>query len=812
MTHLQTVHTAALPVLIHGIPQSMRADNRWLVWRYETRDGDTTKVPYQSARSQTKASSTDPSTWSTFDLALAAYQDGKSDGIGFALGDGYFGLDFDHGVAGGVIDADGQAMLDAVPTYAELSVSGTGLHLIGRGTLPPGRRRRGHIEAYDAGRYFTMSGHRLPDAPADVRDCGEALTAWYRRVFGDGNGHRPGEAARPSATIGDDDTALLERARRARNGAKFSAVWVGDVTGHGSHSEADQALCNLLAFWTGADAGRMDRLFRQSGLMREKWNERRGAQTYGEITIAKAIEGCTETYAGGQPGGEGGRQPGGVDDGAGGEGGRQGGHRASTSSTRPAEADPQDADRAPDGEHLILDPTDPLPSAKAFVTAVHTVAGRVALQHQSGVFYAYDAAVNAYRDHDESTVRSDLYRMLEPCRRLSEPKPGQPPTLGPFKPNKTKVEHVLDALRAVTNLPSSAAPPCWLQDDPGLDPGDILACRNGLLHIPTRTVRPPTPAFFTLQGLNFAYDPNAPAPEHWLRFLADLWPDEDDSPGTLQEAFGYNLTPRTHLQKILMLVGPKRSGKGTIARVQRLLLGERNCCGPTLSGLADQFGLAVLIDKSLAVISDARIGGRTDTAILTERLLSISGEDALSIPRKFLPDWTGKLPTRFWLLTNELPKIEDASGALASRFVVLRLTQSFFGREDHGLFDRLVPELPGILNWALEGFDRLYARGRFVQPASASELIQEFEDLGSPIGAFVRERCEVGRGFEVIKDRLFALWKTWCQETGRDRAGTIQTFGRNLRSAVPWLGESRPHVLGVRVRYFEGVRPREGAE
>jgi putative DNA primase/helicase len=322
----------------------------------------------------------------------------------------------------------------------------------------------------------------------------------------------------------------------------------------------------------------------------------------------------------------------------------------------------------------------------------------------------------------------------------------------------------------------------------------------------------PTPAFFTLHGLDFAVDPDAPPPVHWFRFLDDLWPDDPASRDTLQEWIGYCLTPRTHLQKIFLIVGPKRSGKGTIGRVMRRLLGERHVSGPTLANISEQFGLSILIGKSVAIIADARISGRTDTAVLTERLLSISGEDTLSIPRKFLPDWTGKLPTRFLLMTNELPRIEDASGALASRFLVLTLHESFYGREDHRLLDRFLPELPGILNWALEGWDRLYARGRFVQPSSAAALVHEFEDLGSPIGAFVREYCEVGQGNDVPTDRLFQAWKAWCAENGRERPGTVQTFGRNLRAVLPSLGETQPRVLGTRVRYYDGIRLRDAVE
>ena len=86
------------------------------------------------------------------------------------------------------------------------------------------------------------------------------------------------------------------------------------------------------------------------------------------------------------------------------------------------------------------------------------------------------------------------------------------------------------------------------------------------------------------------------------------------------------------------------------------------------------------------------------------------------------------------------------------------------------------------------------------------------DTLGSPIAAFLRERCDVARGYNVPKDRLFQAWKTWCDENGRDRAGTVQSFGRNLRAAVPWLGESQPRVPGHRVRYYEGIRLRDGDE
>ena len=187
------------------------------------------------------------------------------------------------------------------------------------------------------------------------------------------------------------------------------------------------------------------------------------------------------------------------------------------------------------------------------------------------------------------------------------------------------------------------------------------------------------------------------------------------------------------------------------------------------------------------------------------RQLSISGEDGVTVPRKYLLDWTGRLPTRFLILTNELPRLADASGALAGRFIVLTLTKSFYGREDPGLTESLLGELPGVLNWAIEGWQRLQARGYFVQPKSSAEAIEELRDLGSPIGAFVRECCVVGPGQTVECAILFSRWREWCSEQGRVHHGTAQSFGRDLRAAVPGLKTVQPRTDEGRERHYNGV-------
>jgi putative DNA primase/helicase len=398
-------------------------------------------------------------------------------------------------------------------------------------------------------------------------------------------------------------------------------------------------------------------------------------------------------------------------------------------------------------------------------------------------------------------MRSQLYAFLDQCF-TRDLKGG----LQSVKPNAAMVTNVLDGLRAASHLDASIAAPAWLDHVPDLPAEEIVACLNGLLHLPTRVLLPHTPAFFTYNALDFAFERNAPEPRQWLEFLNQLWPHDREAVDTLQEAFGYCLTSDTRNQKAFLIIGPKRSGKGTIARVLTRLVGTDNAVAPTLAGLGTNFGLAPLIGKRVAIISDARLGGRADQHAIAERLLSITGEDAITIDRKYLSAWTGQLQTRFIIISNELPRLTDASGALASRFIVLVLINSFYGCEDQTLTGRLLTELPGILNWAAAGWDRLAERGHFLQPRSALDAVQQLEDLGSPIGAFLRERCVIGAGHSVGVSHLFDAWCEWCKAQGRDHPGTAQSFGRDLRAVIPGVKVIQPRDGEDRLRLYQGIR------
>jgi putative DNA primase/helicase len=371
---------------------------------------------------------------------------------------------------------------------------------------------------------------------------------------------------------------------------------------------------------------------------------------------------------------------------------------------------------------------------------------------------------------------------------------------------------VIQAVRSLSSLPVADTPsqPAWIGEPvDGWGPRDILPAKNGLIHLPSFIAGrdyliPHTPAFFNAYAVDYDVVRGAAMPYHWCRFLASIFPDSPESVETLQEIFGCILCGDLSHQKIFMLLGPPRSGKGTIAAVLRKLIGETNTCNPTLAGLATNFGASALIGKPLAVVGDCRISGRTDKAAIVEKLLSISGGDAQTIDRKFREPISLVLPTQFLVLSNEFPALRDQSGAFISRLLIIATTISFLGREDKGLFGRLLPELSGIAEWAIEGWKRLRERGHVIQP-DLDGLLEEIEDVSSPVKAFIRDCCILDPAASEGMDNLFAAWERW-NESRKMQATNRVHFSRALRSAAPGIQKVHLGSNGARVHGYRGLR------
>lgn len=775
-----------------NVPPCLTNLPQWVCWKYVQRDGQDTKCPFDPKTGEC-ASSTDPATWGTFAEALKAARRYVGIGFVFTSGDEFCGIDLDDCVAlpTGEFKPWGQRIIDTANSYSEFSPSGLGVKIFMRARKPGSACRKplddGEVEMYDHARFFTVTGLRIEEVSRDVEARQGELNQLYAEVFGGtpspsaAEDMLPDQA--PAITLPDEEILRLATSPRRSDGRgeKFESLWAGRWNDYfNSPSEADSSVVFTLAYYT-KDAAQIDRLFRRSKLFREKWDEARGAKTYGQVTIAKALETVTGQY-------------------------------------RPRKrrnATPQAA-----AASTTLSPDDPFPPLyQADEVARLFREANARIIYWRGVFHLYGST--CYRPLMEAELGARIAKFVADVGVWARPAekykdgweigavqhPAHEGVMVIIEKIVPTTHHVREIVLQLKKdfLPDVVEAPCWTGDTPGPNAAELVACRNGLLHLPANAMHPHSDNLFALNAVDYDYQPSARAPGAWLGFLGDLFAEDIECVEALQELFGYFLLPDTRQQKIGLIVGPRRSGKGTIARVLTGVLGPENVCGPTLGSLATNFGLWPLLHKRLAIISDARLSGRTDQAVVVERLLSISGEDSITVDRKHLSPWTGKLPTRFLILTNELPRFTDASGALAGRFILLCLTKSWYGREDHELTDRLLEELPGILNWSIAGWRRLYERGYFVQPRSSQEAIEQLEDLGSPIGAFVRDRCEVGQGLSVEINTLFAAWQSWCVDSGRTSAGTIQSFGRDLRAAYPGLRATQPRTDGARTRHYEGL-------
>lgn len=445
------------------------------------------------------------------------------------------------------------------------------------------------------------------------------------------------------------------------------------------------------------------------------------------------------------------------------------------------------------GRDWVREARDPLAVARLF----RDYLGRDATTFAS-IVYVFDGT--KYVVLPEADLRRAIYAFLD---KIRVPNPNRVAI-----PNMANVREIASAFKAITLLASAKAPPCWKnQGGPCVD--TLVVCSNGVLDLETRQLSSATPEYFSLTALDYPYEPSRAPPRIWLEFLGQVFADDLASIELLQEIFGYLLVPDTCQQKIFAFYGPRRSGKGTTLRLLTRLLGRDNVAATDLFALGERFGLAPLLGRHVATIGDAGRLGNSGRAL--QRLLSISGEDAVMIDRKLDPEmWGGRLPIRFVIATNSISELADPHGALASRLLAVPFRHSFEGREDPTLSDRLANELPGILNWAIEGWVRLQRRGRFDAPVASvlkSSLPAGFD---ARVVRFVAECCELGPAHAASKNSLVHAWVEWCRAHGIESADPAR-FGKALLAAGKGAIRSAKPRLGAKQRtpMYTGIRQRE---
>jgi putative DNA primase/helicase len=451
---------------------------------------------------------------------------------------------------------------------------------------------------------------------------------------------------------------------------------------------------------------------------------------------------------------------------------------------------------------IILD-SGAMNHARTFLDGFFTSEEGYSLVHYADEFYIYVGT--HYEVIEEATIRAKVYAFLDKCK-----KPAKQGALAPFNPSPATVSAALDAIKSIVHLPNhpNTKPPIWLEGYAQSKPpsSKLISVMNGIFHLEDSILLPHSLGFFTQNSLPFDYNPNASCPV-WMGFLQSVWPEDEESISTLQEMFGYILSGDTRQQKFFNIIGPRRSGKGTINKVLVALLGQHNTVAPELGELCDTFGLQPWLGKLLASFTDARAPERNRSAVVSQ-LLRIVGGDTITVNRKNKDAWNGYLPTRLVMYSNEVLQLTENSNALTGRMIVLKMTKSFFDTEDTELAHKLEKELSGIFNWAMEGLARRLERGgHFLQPKSGKEYLDLMEELGNPMKPFADDALEFDPLASTLKEEVFACWKHWALKKSMS-PGTEQAFKRRFLAATQekYVESRQVQVNGERSQVYAGVK------
>ena len=448
--------------------------------------------------------------------------------------------------------------------------------------------------------------------------------------------------------------------------------------------------------------------------------------------------------------------------------------------------------RLDDGSVCFASPSDYYTIAAQVLAELFSWDKQVCLRLVQGSWYMFNGV--CYHELSGEDVGCRVSLFLRRC--FKRVKDGKKIKTVPFDPNMKSVAEVMAAIRAVCLMDCGGSAAVvrdgdWFKDSGGVERrGSFVCAQDGLIDLDSGEVLEHDPTYFTTVCLPLTLADMGRGCPRWTAFLEETWPGEGGvcSREGLAEVFGYILDTSLVYEKFFIFQGKRRSGKGTIAKVLRLLLGGGAVVSLEMGSLGSGFGLEGLIGKRLGVFPDMRNGsGGSSTSWAFERLLSIVSKDGNSVPRKFKGDWQGVLDARILMLTNEVPLFGDSSEALLGRALCFRTDNSFYGREDFELIGKLEAELAGIFAWSLEGLRRLKARGRFVQNKAGKRVRKEMVKYSNPVKCFVRDCLFKKEGGLLSKRAVFTAYEEWAAENG-GKEMRLAYFIRDLEKAFDDAG------------------------
>lgn len=743
-----------------NIPQELRNLKQWglfeLKW-VEARKKNT-KIPI-NPYDGSAGKSNDPNTWSDFDTAMRALNDvERADGLAFYFANGYVGLDIDH------IDSnledwregdnDPNNLVNKFQdltdnTYMEVSQSGTGIHAIFKGKIPGKRRRKGNYEMYQTGRFFALTGNNIIPNPTIKSMSDDEMKTLYEFLFGKDN---VVQLHSESDNITPVDLSVVEIIKRAENSAKTGTRFTMFMKGgweqfYSSHSEADMAFANDLAFWTGRDFHKMDTIFRNSSLMREKFDEKRGAVTYGTSLLNKAINETQNIYN--------------------------------------PESDSQDSESS----YTFSFNED---KTKKIIPRSWDDQGRgLRMRDQFATVLKFNAVDKKWFFFNGSYWQEDIgnQKVELAAERVANSIKKEKPELS-FS-TKTDADKAMNEWYRFQKDSRSHMAKMHMIDEfkkyvivkhGEFDKEDMLLntesgyvdLSNGELHDHDIDKK------FSHQTLA-EYSDNVDAPL-WDKFLNQIFNSDEELIHYVQKAIGYSFTGSVDEQCLFILNGRGRNGKSVFSNVVSDVAGNyaKQMNVQTIVAKKNQSGSA---NSDIARLEGARIvtsselneGDRFDESLVKQ----LTGGDKILARFLYGSEFEYKPKFKIWMATNHLPIIRGTDDGIWRRIKIIPFNiQIPKEKVDKKLEYKLKAEYTGILNWIIQGAIMWQQEG-LEDPKAVRQVIENYRAEMDPLDAFLEECCTTGKNYSIKARDMYDAYHEWAKESEEYKM-SMTKFGREM--------------------------------
>ncbi|WP_144528758.1 phage/plasmid primase, P4 family [Peribacillus simplex] len=725
----------------HNIPVELKNTPQWILWRSELRKGKKTKVPYQINGEM--AQSNNKRSWSTFPTAIKFYEKGGYDGIGFMFSkdDPFIGIDIDHCVNEGALTEMAEDVIEIVQSYTEYSPSGKGIHIIAKGKLPlkgPGTGRKNAgigLEVYRHGRYFTFTGDSLGEVP--IVDRSDELKILFDKYLKEkemlASKMRKEQREREDfSSLNNAD--LWERMFNSKSGGSIKDLFQGHMI-NGDHSSTDMALCNHLAFWTDKDAAKMDSMFRESSLLREKWDKQHSSdgRTYGQMTIDTAILSTPSTIADFEPPEE-----------------------------KKYEIYISDEQSAIEDTEEIID------KAPSFHLTELGNAERIVYYHGEKIRYCNELewlVWNGKQWHEDSK-RSIEALTAKTLRGLYGEAKAEEDRYRAKQLNNWAKKCEKRTIRINSIL--DARPMVSVSKKDFDAHSFFFNCNNGVVDLRTGEFIPHDRDLLLTKISPIDYEKDAECP-NWISFLESIFLTTSGEPDReliefVQRAIGYSLTGETKEQVMFFLFGNGRNGKSTFINTIQDLMGDyaKQTNSDTFLKKKNESG----INNDVARLDGARFVSAVESEEgqqLSEALVKqITGDEKISA--RFLRQEYFEFTPEFkvFFTTNHKPIIKNNDEGIWRRVKLIPFTVTIpVDQIDYDLPKKLKNEMQGILRWAVEGCIE-WQQKKLGESSAVKQATNEYREDMDILGPYFEENLVIHPSAKVEAKKLYEHYKKWC--------------------------------------------------